>query len=148
MYKLFSKINAGKINYYALFLLAFSLNFPQKIVIYTVAFWLLTCLPILRFRTTNVLRNVSNIPLFILVLLFSLRILIAIYHSDLSVLLTKQFLDTQLALLLLPFILIFQANKLIEPSKVLFMYIAGCIKVPQSNSFGVGLQPVQIISTW
>ena len=126
MYKLFSKINAGKINYYALFLLAFSLNFPQKIVIYTVAFWLLTCLPILRFRTTNMLRNVSNIPLFILVLLFFLRILIGIYHSDLSVLLTNQLLDTQLALLLLPFILIFQVNKLIEPSKVLFMYIAGC----------------------
>lgn len=126
MYKLFSKINSEKINYYALFLLAFSLNFPQKIVIYTVAFWLLTCLPILRLRTTNIVRNVTNIPLFLLTLLFLGRILIAIYHSDLSVLLTKQLLDTQLALLLLPFILIFQVNKLIEPSKVLFMYIAGC----------------------
>jgi len=126
MHRLFSKINAEKINYFALFLLAFSLNFPQEIVIYTVAFWLLTCLPILRFRTTNIVRKVSNIPLFILFLLFLGRILIALYHSDLSVLVTKQLLDTQLPLLLLPFILLFQVNKLIEPSKVLLMYIAGC----------------------
>jgi O-antigen ligase len=126
MHRLLSKLNAEKINYYALFLLAFSLNFPQKIVIYTIAFWLLTSLPILRFRSTNIVRNVSNIPLFLLFLLFLGRILIAIYHSDLSILLVKQLLDTQLPLLLLPFILIFQVNKLIEPRKVLFMYIAGC----------------------
>jgi len=126
MHRLLSKINAEKINYYALFLLAFSLNFPQKIVIYTVAFWLLTCLPILRFKTPIIVRNKSNIPLFLLILLFLGRILIAIYHSDLSILLAKQLLDTQLPLLLLPFILIFQVNKLIEPSKVLFVYVAGC----------------------
>lgn len=126
MYKLLSKINAEKINYYALFLLAFSLNFPQEIVIYTVALWVLTCLPILRFKTPIRVQNVSNIPLFLLVFLFLGRILIAIYHSDLSVFVTKQLIDTQLPLLLLPLILIFQANKLIEPSKVLFMYIIGC----------------------
>jgi O-antigen ligase len=126
MHRLLSKLNAEKINYYALFLLAFSLNFPQKIVIYTIAFWLLTSLPILRFRSTNIVRNVSNIPLFLLFLLFLGRILIAIYHSDLSILVAKQLLDTQLPLLLLPFILIFQVNKLIEPRKVLFVYIAGC----------------------
>jgi len=34
--------------------------------------------------------------------------------------------DTQLPLLLLPFVLIFQVNRLIEPGKVLLMYIAGC----------------------
>jgi O-antigen ligase len=39
---------------------------------------------------------------------------------------TKQLIDTQLPLVLLPFILIFQVNKLIEPGKVLLMYIAGC----------------------
>jgi len=126
MHKLLSKINAEKINYFALFLLAFSINFPQEIVIYTLAFWLLTSLPTLQFRTTNIVRKVSNIPLFLLTLLFLGRILIAIYHSDLSVLVTKQLLDTQLPLLLLPFILIFQVNKLIEPGKVLLMYIAGC----------------------
>jgi O-antigen ligase len=126
MHKLLSKINAEKINYYALFLLAFSINFPQEIVIYTLAFWLLTSLPTHQFRTTNIVRKVSNIPLFLLTLLFLGRILIAIYHSDLSVLVTKQLLDTQLPLLLLPFILIFQVNKLIEPGKVLLMYIAGC----------------------
>jgi O-antigen ligase len=126
MHKLLSIINAEKINYFALFLLAFSINFPQEIVIYTVAFWLLTCLPILQFRPTNTVRKVSNIPLFLLTLLFLGRILIAIYHSDLSVLVTKQLLDTQLPLLLLPFILIFQVNKLIEPNKVLLIYIAGC----------------------
>lgn len=127
MYKLRSKINVEKINYYALFLLAFSLNFPQEIVVYTVAFWFLTCLPILRLRTINMSRNLSRIPLFILALLFLGRILIAIYHSDLSVLLAKQLLDTQLPLLLLPFILLFQENKLIEPNKVLFIYIVGCL---------------------
>jgi len=126
MHKLLSKINAEKINYFALFLLAFSINFPQEIVIYTLAFWLLTSLPTLQFRITNIVRKVSNIPLFLLTLLFLGRILIAIYHSDLSVLVTKQLLDTQLPLLLLPFILIFQVNKLIEPGKVLLMYIAGC----------------------
>ena len=126
MHKLLSKINTEKINYFALFLLAFSINFPQEIVIYTIAFWLLTCLPILRFRTTNIVRNVSNIPLFLLILLFLGRILVAIYHSDLPVFVTKQLLDTQLPLLLLPFILFFQVNRLIEPGKVLLMYIAGC----------------------
>ena len=126
MHKFLSKINGERINYYALFLLAFSLNFPQKIVIYSVAFWLLTCLPILKFKTPIIARNASNIPFLLLVLLFLGRILIAIYHSDLSVFLAKQLLDTQLPLLLLPFILIFQANKLIEPTKVLWVYIAGC----------------------
>ena len=126
MHRLLTKLNAEKINNSALFLLAFSMNFPQKIVIYTVAFWLLTCLPILRFKTPIIVRNKSNIPLFLLALLFLGRILIARYHSDLSVLVTKQLLDTQLPLLLLPFILIFQVNKLIEPSKVLFVYVAGC----------------------
>jgi O-antigen ligase len=126
MYRLPSKINAEKINYFALLLLAFSINFPQRIVIYSIAFWLLTCLPILRLRTTNRVRNVSIIPLFLLTLLFLGRILIAIYHSDLSIFVTKQLIDTQLPLLLLPFILIFQVNKLIEPGKVLLMYIAGC----------------------
>ena len=126
MYRLPSKINAEKINYFALLLLAFSINFSQRIVIYSIAFWLLTCLPILRLRTTNRVRNVSIIPLFLLTLLFFGRILIAIYHSDLSVFVTKQLIDTQLPLMLLPFILIFQVNKLIEPGKVLLMYIAGC----------------------
>ena len=126
MHKLLSKINAEKINYFAFFLLAFSINFPQEIVIYTVAFWILTCLPILRFRTTNIVRNVSNIPLFLLIILFLGRILIAIYHSDLSVFVTKQLVDIQLPLLLLSFVLIFQVNRLIEPDKVLLMYIAGC----------------------
>jgi O-antigen ligase len=126
MHRLLSNLKAEKINYYALFLLAFSLNFPQKIVIYTVAFWLLTCLPILRFKTPIIVRNKSNIPLFLLVLLAFGRILIAIHHSDLSILLAKQLLDTQLPLLLLPFVLIFQVKKLIEPSKVLFVYVVGC----------------------
>jgi len=126
MHRLLSNLKAEKINYYALFLLAFSLNFPQKIVIYTVAFWLLTCLPILRFKTPIIVRNKSNIPLFLLVLLAFGRILIAIHHSDLSILLAKQLLDTQLPLLLLPFVLIFQEKKLIEPSKVLFVYVVGC----------------------
>ena len=126
MYKLLSKINAEKINYFALFLLAFSINFPQKIVIYTVAFWLLTCLPIFRFKIPIIVRKASNLPLFLLFLLFLGRILIAIYHSDLPMFVTRQLLDTQSPLLLLPFILFFQGNRLIDPSKVLFMYVAGC----------------------
>jgi len=126
MLKLLSKINAEKINYFALFLLAFSLNFPQKIVIYTFAFWLLTSLSTLKFEKAYIGRSVSNLPLFVLALLFLGRILIAIYHSDLSQLVTKQLLDTQLPLLILPFVLIFQINKLIEPNKILFAYIAGC----------------------
>ncbi len=126
MYRFLSRTNIEKVNHFALLLFAFSINFPQKIVIYTLAFWLLTCLPILKFRKVSVLKNVPNIPLLILALLFFGRILIAIYHSDLSVFVLKQLLDTQLPLFVLPIILIFTANKLLELNKVLIMYIVGC----------------------
>ena len=127
MQRLASKINYEKINYFAFALLAFSISFPQRIVIYTLAFWLITCLPVLRFRNRQIAKNITNVSLLILVSLFLGRIVIAIYHHDLPELTTGLLIDTQLALFLLPFVLLFQVNKLIEPNKVLFIYLAGCL---------------------
>lgn len=126
MQRLASKINYEKINYFAFALLAFSISFPQRIVIYTLAFWLITCLPVLQFRNHQITNNITNVSLLILVSLFLGRIAIAIYHHDLPELTTGLLIDTQLALFLLPFVLLFQVNKLIEPNKVLFIYLAGC----------------------
>ena len=127
MNKLFFKINYEKINYFAFLLLAFSLNFPQRIVIYTLAFWLITCLPVLQFRNHQIAKNIANVSMLILVSLFLGRIAIAIYHHDLLELTTGLLIDTQLALFLLPFVLLLQVNKLIDPNKVLFIYLAGCL---------------------
>jgi O-antigen ligase len=126
MYKLLSRINVETINNFALLLLAFSISFPQRIIIYTIAFWILTCLLILKFNAVSKLKEVSSLPLLILALLFLCRAFIAICHSDFSVFASKQLFDTQLALLVLPVVLIFHENKRTRIDKVLLTYVIGC----------------------
>lgn len=126
MLKLLSKINAETVNYFALLLLAFSISFPQRIVIYTVAFWILTCLPILKFKGISVARDILSAPLLILSFLFLGRTILSIYHCDFPDFVMKQLLDTQLALVVLPCVLIFQVNKRIHIDRVILIYIVGC----------------------
>ena len=126
MHKLLLKFNFETINNIALLLLAFSISFPQKVIIYTVGFWILSCFPLLKFKTASKMKNVINLPLFILAFLFLGRTLIAICHSDISIFAGKQLFDTQLALLVLPVVLIFQENKQTRIDKVLLTYVVGC----------------------
>ena len=114
-----------KANYYAFLLLAFSLNFPQPIIKYTLGFWLITCLFSIDYKLKPVVKKVYYIPLLLISFLILGRVIVSVIHHDFTFLLTK-LLDTQLSLLFLPALLIFQINRYFNLKQILLVYITGC----------------------
>jgi len=113
-----------KTNYYALLCLAFSLNFPQNFLKFTLAFWFISSLFVLNFKQGKTYFNKQNIPLLLIGLLLFGRIIVSIIHNDTSSLASKLF-ETQLTLSFLPLILAFQLNRQFQLIKVLKIYIYG-----------------------
>src|ERR1035437_7983993 len=111
-----------KANYYAFLLLAFSLNFPQPIIKYTLGFWLITCLFSIDYKLKHVVKKVYYIPLLLISFLILGRVIVSVIHHDFTFLLTK-LLDTQLSLLFLPALLIFQINRYFNLKQILLVYI-------------------------
>jgi len=120
------KSNLEKLNYYALLLFAFSLNFPQTVIKFTLGFWLITCIFSIDFHQTATIKKAFYIPLLLLSLLIIERIIVSLIHNDFPSLMSK-LLDTQLALLVLPILIIFQANRYFNLKQVLSYYLIGCL---------------------
>jgi len=120
------KSNLEKLNYYALLLFAFSLNFPQTFIKFTLGFWLITCIFSIDFHQTATIKKAFYIPLLLLSLLIIERIIVSLIHNDFPSLMSK-LLDTQLALLVLPILIIFQANRYFNLKQVLSYYLIGCL---------------------
>lgn len=119
------KANLEKINYYAFLLLAFSLNFPQPIIKYTLGFWLITCPFSIDYKQKLIVNKIYYTPLFLISFLILGRVIVSVIHHDFPFLLTK-LLDTQLSLLFLPALLIFQVNRYFNLKQILLVYILGC----------------------
>jgi len=120
------KSNLEKLNYYALLLFAFSLNFPQTFIKFTLGFWLITCIFSIDFHQTATIKKAFYIPLLLLSLLIIERIIVSLIHNDFPSLMSK-LMDTQLALLVLPVLIIFQANRYFNLKQVLSYYLIGCL---------------------
>ena len=120
------KSNLEKLNYYALLLFAFSLNFPQTVIKFTLGFWLITCIFSIDFHQTATIKKAFYIPLLLLSLLIIERIIVSLIHNDFPSLMSK-LMDTQLALLVLPVLIIFQANRYFNLKQVLSYYLIGCL---------------------
>jgi len=118
------KIGLEKLNFNAFLLFAFSLNFPQPIIEYTLGFWVITSFFCIDYKQKPTIKKVYYIPLFLISFLILGRIIVSITHHDFPFLLIK-LLDTQLSLLLLPILLIFQVNRYFNLKRVLFAYIIG-----------------------
>lgn len=114
-----------KINYYAFLIFAFSLNFPQILIKFTLGLWLVSCLFSINFRLRATFRK-YYIPLILLSFLSIGRIIISFIHNDFVALMSK-LLDTQLALLFLPILITFQVNRYFNLRQVLFFYLVGCL---------------------
>lgn len=125
MTKIELKAKLERVNYFAFLLLAFSLNFPQVIIKYTLGLWLITCLFSIDYQQKITVRKVYYIPLFLISFLILGRIIVSVVHHDFQFLLTK-LLDTQLSLLFLPALLIFQNNRYFKLKQILLVYITGC----------------------
>jgi O-antigen ligase len=119
------KAISEKINYHAFLLLAFSLNFHQTIIKFTLGFWLITCVFSIDWNQKTTKKK-YYIPIFLLSLLIIGRVIASLVHDDLLSLLTKLF-DTQLALLLLPILIVRIVNKWFSLKQVLLSYIIGCL---------------------
>jgi len=115
-----------KINFYALLLFAFSLNFPQEIVKYTLSFWIITSLFVVDFRQKSTIKKRYYIPMLLISILIAGRIIVSIIHGDFELLFQK-LIDTQLTLLVLPLFLVFQVNSYFNLKLVLKTYILGCL---------------------
>jgi len=120
------KLDLEKLNYYAFLLLAFSLNFPQTVIKFTFGFWLITCIFSIDSHRKATIKEVYYIPLLLLSLLIIGRIIVSLIHNDFPSLMSK-LLDTQLALLVLPVLIILHANRYFNLKQVLFFYLIGCI---------------------
>lgn len=123
-YKL--KAVSEKINYYAFLLLAFSLNFPQTIIKFTLGFWLITCVFSIDWNQKTTHKKKYYTPFFLLSILIIGRVIVSLVHNDLPSLLSKLF-DTQLALLLSPILIVCMVNKYFNLKQALLSYIIGCL---------------------
>jgi len=119
------KQNLEKLNYYTFLIFAFSLNFPQTLIKFSLGLWLISCL-----FSTNLRQRITfrkyYIPLILLSFLIIGRIIISFIHNDFPSLMSK-LLDTQLALLFLPVLIIFQVNRYFNLRQVLSFYLIGCL---------------------
>jgi O-antigen ligase len=115
-----------KANYFALLLLAFSLDFPQIILNYTLALWFITSFFSLDLKQNLSFRNTSFIPLLLILTLTLGRIVLSFVHGDYFSLFSKVF-DTQLSLTFLPLLLIFYTNRYFNLRQVLKVYVLGAI---------------------
>jgi len=120
------KSNLERLNYYAFLLLAFSLNFPQTVIKFTLGFWLITCIFSIDFHQKATIKKAFYIPLLLLSLLIIERIIVSLIHNDFPSLMSK-LLDTQFALLVLPVLVIFQTNRYFNLKQVLSFYLIGCL---------------------
>ena len=121
----FLKFDYNKLNYNALLLFAICINFPQKIVILALAIWLLSFLPTLRFKIERSDYKSISTPFALLFCLLIVRVSSSFYHVDTFELVTKQLIDTQAPLVLLPLLLFFGINKSVNIDKVILFYIIG-----------------------
>jgi len=119
------KQNLEKLNYYTFLIFTFSLNFPQTLIKFSLGLWLISCI-----FSTNLRQRITfrkyYIPLILLSFLTIGRIIISFIHNDFAALMSK-LLDTQLALLFLPILIIFQVNRYFDLRQVLFFYLIGCL---------------------
>ena len=118
------KATLEKVNYYAFLIFAFSLNFPQTIIKFTLGIWLFTCIFSIKFKQKTTIKEVYFIPLLLLSFLIFGRLIVSLVHHDLPSLMSK-LLDTQIALLLLPILIIFQINRYFNLKQILITYVAG-----------------------
>ena len=125
MTRLELKSGLEKVNYYAFLLLAFSLNFPQTIVIYSLAIWLISCLFSINYKQKSYFKKSYYLPLYLISVLILGRIIVSLIHNDFSALLAK-LLDTQLPLIFLPILLIFHVNRFFNLKQILIFYVVGC----------------------
>jgi len=119
------KQNLEKLNYYTFLIFAFSLNFPQTLIKFSLGLWLISCLFSTKLRQRITFRK-YYIPLILLSFLIIGRIIISFIHNDFPSLISK-LLDTQLALLFLPVLIIFQVNIYFNLRQVLSFYLIGCL---------------------
>jgi len=119
------KSSLEKVNYFAFLLLAFSLNFPQPIVRYSLAIWLISCLFSINYKQKPYFKKTYYLPLYMISILVLGRIIVSLIHNDFSALLAK-LLDTQLSLIFLPTLLIFHSNRYFKLKQILLVYVVGC----------------------
>ena len=119
------KSSLEKVNYFAFLLLAFSLNFPQPIVRYSLAIWLISCLFSINYKQKPYFKKTYYLPLYLISILVLGRIIVSLIHNDFSALLAK-LLDTQLSLIFLPALLIFYSNRYFNLKQILLVYVVGC----------------------
>lgn len=119
------KSGLEKVNYYAFLLLAFSLNFPQPIVRYSLAIWLISCLFSINYKQKTNFKKTYYLPLYLIIVLILGRIIVSLIHNDFSALLAK-LLDTQLSLIFLPVLLILHVNRYFNLKQILIVYVIGC----------------------
>jgi len=125
MTRLELKSGLEKVNYFAFLLLAFSLNFPQPIVRYSLAIWLISCLFSINYKQKPNFKKSYYLPLYLISVLILGRIIVSLIHNDFSALLAK-LLDTQLSLIFLPILLILHVNRFFNLKQILLFYIVGC----------------------
>ncbi|ADQ80087.1 O-antigen polymerase [Paludibacter propionicigenes WB4] len=125
MTRLELKSGLEKVNYYAFLLLAFSLNFPQTVVRYSLAIWLISCLFSIDYKEKPNFKRTYYLPLYLISVLILGRIIVSLIHNDFSALLAK-LLDTQLSLIFLPILLIFHVNRHFNLKQILLVYVVGC----------------------
>jgi O-antigen ligase len=125
MKRLELKSSLEKVNYYTFLLLAFSLNFPQTIVRYFLAIWVVSCLFSINYKQKTNFKKSYYLPLYLISVLILGRIIVSLIHNDFPALLAKLF-DTQLSLIFLPILLILHVNRFFNLKQILIVYVVGC----------------------
>lgn len=113
-----------KINNYSFLLFAFSVNFPKTILIYSMVLWIVSSFFVLHVPASKQLKSKKFLVLYLLLVLMGGRVLVSLWHNDFYALATKLF-DTQLALVVVPVLLLFVKNKYYDFNKSVLAYVLG-----------------------